>query len=127
MDNPWDVYDKTFAEGTSHNASISDSNDKGATIIFNDDIIAFVPNRHLVKEDGNKLKKGDTADFKVIEYNKDFKRVVMSHTVIFSDIEKKNVKESLKKNKIKESDKSTLGDLDVLMDLKKKMDSEEDK
>ncbi len=126
-DNPWDLYDKSFAEGTSHNAAISDSNDKGATIVFNDDIIAFVPNRHLVKEDGNKLKKGDTADFKVIEYNKDFKRVVMSHTVIFSDIEKKNVKESLKKNKIKESDKSTLGDLDVLMDLKKKMDSEEDK
>jgi len=53
MDNPWDVYDKTFAEGTSHNATISDSNDKGATIIFNDDITAFVPNRHLVKEDGN--------------------------------------------------------------------------
>ena len=126
-DNPWDLYDKSFAEGTSHNAAISDYNDKGATIVFNDDIIAFVPNRHLVKEDGNKLKKGDTADFKVIEYNKDFKRVVMSHTVIFSDIEKKNVKESLKKNKIKESDKSTLGDLDVLMDLKKKMDSEEDK
>ena len=124
MNNPWDVYDKTFAEGTSHNASISDSNDKGATIIFNDDITAFVPNRHLVKEDGNKLKKGDTADFKVIEYNKDFKRVVMSHTVLFNDEEKKNVKESLKKNKVKDSDKSTLGDLDVLMDLKKKMDSE---
>ena len=124
MDNPWNVYDKTYAEGTSHNASISDSNDKGATIIFNDDITAFVPNRHLVKEDGNKLKKGDAADFKVIEYNKDFKRVVMSHTVLFNDQEKKNVKESLKKNKVKESDKSTLGDLDVLMDLKKKMDSE---
>jgi small subunit ribosomal protein S1 len=91
MDNPWDVYDKTFAEGTSHNATISDSNDKGATIIFNDDITAFVPNRHLVKEDGNKLKKGDTSDFKVIEYNKDFKRVVMSHTVLFNDQEKKNV------------------------------------
>ena len=124
MDNPWNVYDKTYAEGTSHNASISDSNDKGATIIFNDDITAFVPNRHLVKEDGNKLKKGDAADFKVIEYNKDFKRVVMSHTVLFNDEEKKNIKESLKKNKVKESDKSTLGDLDVLMDLKKKMDSE---
>ena len=96
MDNPWDAYDKTFAEGTSHNATISDSNDKGATIVFNDDITAFVPNRHLVKEDGNKLKKGDTSDFKVIEYNKDFKRVVMSHTVLFNDQEKKNVKESLK-------------------------------
>ena len=127
MDNPWDVYDKTFAEGTSHNATISDSNDKGATIIFNDDITAFVPNRHLVKEDGNKLKKGDTSDFKVIEYNKDFKRVVMSHTVLFNDQEKKNVKESLKKVNVKDSDKSTLGDLDVLADLKKKMVDDEKK
>ena len=127
MDNPWDVYDKTFAEGTSHNATISDSNDKGATIVFNDDITAFVPNRHLVKEDGNKLKKGDTSEFKVIEYNKDFKRVVMSHTVLFNDQEKKNVKESLKKVNVKESDKSTLGDLDVLADLKKKMVDDEKK
>ncbi|MDA9827666.1 30S ribosomal protein S1 [Flavobacteriaceae bacterium] len=127
MDNPWDAYDKTFAEGTSHNATISDSNDKGATIIFNDDITAFVPSRHLIKEDGNKLKKGDTSDFKVIEYNKDFKRVVMSHTVLFNDQEKKNVKESLKKVNVKESDKSTLGDLDVLADLKKKMVDDEKK
>jgi small subunit ribosomal protein S1 len=81
-----------------------------------------------VKEDGSKLKKGDTADFKVIEYNKDFKRVVMSHTVLFNDQEKKNVKESLKKvNNVKESDKSTLGDLDVLADLKKKMIDNEKK
>lgn len=127
-ENPWDSYDKSFAEGTSHNATISNSNDKGATIIFNEDITAFIPNRHLVKEDGSKLKKGDTADFKVIEYNKDFKRVVMSHTVLFNDQEKKNVKESLKKvNNVKESDKSTLGDLDVLADLKKKMVDNEKK
>ena len=127
-ENPWDSYDKSFAEGTSHNATISNSNDKGATIIFNEDITAFIPNRHLVKEDGSKLKKGDTADFKVIEYNKDFKRVVMSHTVLFNDQEKKNVKESLKKvNNVKESDKSTLGDLDVLADLKKKMIDNEKK
>jgi small subunit ribosomal protein S1 len=124
MDNPWDAYDKTFAEGTIHNGTISDSNDKGSTIVFNEDVIAFVPSRHLLKEDGNKLKKGETSDFKVIEYNKDFKRVVMSHTVLFKDDEKKNVKESLKKVNKKDSDKSTLGDLDVLADLKKKMDSE---
>ena len=123
MDNPWDAYDKTFAEGTVHNGTISDSNDKGSTIIFNDDVIAFVPSRHLIKEDGNKLNKGDTAEFKVIEYNKDFKRVVMSHTVLFKEEEIKHVKESLKKVNKKDSDKSTLGDLDVLADLKKKMDS----
>jgi len=123
IDNPWDAYDSTFAEGTVHKATISDSNDKGSTIIFNDDVIAFVPSRHLVKEDGNKLKKGDSAEFKVIEYNKDFKRVVMSHTVLFKEEEIKHVKESLKKVNKKDSDKSTLGDLDVLADLKKKMDS----
>ena len=123
MDNPWDAYDKTFAEGTIHNGTISDSNDKGSTIVFNDDVTGFVPSRHLLKEDGNKLKKGDTSDFKVIEYNKDFKRVVMSHTVLFKEDEEKHVKESLKKVNKKDSDKSTLGDLDVLMNLKKKMDS----
>ena len=122
MDNPWDAYDKTFAEGTIHNGTISDSNDKGSTITFNDDVIAFVPSRHLLKEDGNKLKKGDTADFKVIEYNKDFKRVVMSHTVLFKEDEAKLVKKSLKKVNKKDTDKSTLGDIDVLADLKKKMD-----
>ena len=115
---------KTFAEGTVHNGTISDSNDKGSTIIFNDDVTAFVPSRHLLKEDGIKLKKGDSAEFKVIEYNKDFKRVVMSHTVLFKEDEVRHVKESLKKvNKKKDSDKSTLGDLDVLADLKKKMDN----
>ena len=122
MDNPWDAYDKTFAEGTIHNGTIFNSNDKGSTIKFNDDVIAFVPSRHLLKEDGNKLKKGDTADFKVIEYNKDFKRVVMSHTVLFKEDEAKTVQKSLKKVNKKDSDKSTLGDLDVLADLKKKMD-----
>tara|TARA_X000000368_G_scaffold414222_1_gene403704 strand:+ start:95 stop:2101 length:2007 start_codon:yes stop_codon:yes gene_type:complete len=122
MDNPWDAYDKTFAEGTIHNGTISNSNDKGSTIVFNDDVIAFVPTRHLLMEDGNKLKKGDSADFKVIEYNKDFKRVVMSHTVLFKEDESKTVKKSLKKVNKKDSDKSTLGDLDVLVDLKKKMD-----
>jgi small subunit ribosomal protein S1 len=122
MDNPWDIYDKTFAEGTVHESTISDSNDKGSTIVFNEDVTAFVPNRHLIKEDGNKLKKGDLAKFKVIEYNKDFKRVVMSHTVLFKEEEVKLVKESLKKVNKKDSDRSTLGDLDVLADLKKKMD-----
>ena len=105
-------------------SKISESNDKGSTIIFNEDVTAFVPSRHLIKEDGNKLKKGDLAKFKVIEYNKDFKRVVMSHTVLFKDEEVKLVKESLKKVNKKDSDRSTLGDLDVLADLKKKMDSE---
>ncbi len=123
-ENPWDTYDKTFAEGTIHNGTISESNDKGSTIIFNEDVTAFVPSRHLIKEDGNKLKKGDSSDFKVIEYNKDFKRVVMSHTVLFKEEENKEFKKSQKKASKSDVDKSTLGDLDVLVDLKKKMDKE---
>ena len=123
-ENPWDTYDKTFAEGTIHNGTISESNDKGSTIIFNEDVTAFVPSRHLIKEDGNKLKKGDSSDFKVIEYNKDFKRVVMSHTVLFKEEENKQFKKSQKKASKSDVDKSTLGDLDVLVDLKKKMDKE---
>ena len=119
-ENPWDSYDKTFAEGTVHNGTISDGNDKGSTIIFNEDVTAFVPSRHLIKEDGNKLKKGESADFKVIEYNKDYKRVVMSHTIMFKEKEARVFKKSQKK--INDKDKSTLGDLDVLADLKKKMD-----
>ena len=94
------------------------TNDKGSTIIFNQDVIAFVPSRHLIKEDGNKLKKGESADFKVIEYNKDYKRVVMSHTIMFKEKEARVFKKSQKK--VNDKDKSTLGDLDVLADLKKK-------
>ena len=124
QENPWDVYETTFAEGTIHSAELSEIVDKGATITFNEDIVAFVPSRHLEKEDGNKLRKGEAADFKVIEFNKDFKRVVMSHTAMFKEQEEKIVKAAAKKIKASNNEKSTLGDLDVLADLKKKMDSE---
>ena len=124
QENPWDVYETTFAEGTIHSAELSEIVDKGATITFNEDIVAFVPSRHLEKEDGNKLQKGEAADFKVIEFNKDFKRVVMSHTAMFKEQEEKIVKAAAKKIKASNNEKSTLGDLDVLADLKKKMDSE---
>ena len=73
---------------------ISEIVDKGATVEFGDDIVAFIPTRHLEKEDGKKLKKGETADFKVIEFNKEFKRVVASHTAIFREEEEKNVRTS---------------------------------
>ena len=124
QENPWDAYETTFAEGTIHSAELSEIVDKGATITFNEDIVAFVPSRHLEKEDGNKLQKGEAADFKVIEFNKDFKRVVMSHTAMFKEQEEKIVKAAAKKIKASNNEKSTLGDLDVLADLKKKMDSE---
>ena len=124
QDNPWDAYATTFAEGTVHNSELTEIVDKGATITFNEDIVAFVPSRHLEKEDGKKLQKGEAADFKVIEFNKDFKRVVMSHTAMFKEQEERNVKAAVKKMKASNNEKSTLGDLDVLAELKKKMDSE---
>ena len=83
--NPWDVYEKDFAIDTIHNSKVSEIIDKGAIINFNEDISAFCPNKHIVKEDGSKLNKGDIVDFKVLEFNKEFKRVVVSHTLTFKE------------------------------------------
>ena len=77
----------------------------------------------LEKEDGSKIKNGEQAQFKVIEFNKEFKRVVVSHTGLFRDEEKKNVKEAAAKSSSSE-EKTTLGDIDALAELKKKMDGE---
>ncbi|WP_026726707.1 MULTISPECIES: 30S ribosomal protein S1 [Flavobacterium] len=120
--NPWDKYEDAFAVGTIHNGTISEIVDKGATVEFGDDIVAFIPTRHLEKEDGKKLKKGDTADFKVIEFNKEFKRVVASHTAIFREEEEKNVK-TVAENTSAPAQTSTLGDNnDILAELKAKME-----
>ena len=121
--NPWDKYEDAFAVGTIHNGAISEIVDKGATVEFGDDIVAFIPTRHLEKEDGKKLKKGDTADFKVIEFNKEFKRVVASHTAIFREEEEKNVKTAVETTSNSSAQTSTLGDNnDILAELKAKME-----
>ena len=120
--NPWDKYEDSFGVGTVHNGTIAEIVDKGATISFNDDIVAFIPSRHLEKEDGKKLKKGDVADFKVIEFNKEFKRVVASHTATFKDEEEKNVKAAQQSNNNANAEKTTLGDIDALAALKEKME-----
>ena len=83
--NPWDVYEKDFAVDTLHNSEVSEVIEKGAIINFNEDISAFCPTRHLDKEDGSKLSKGDKVDFKVIEFSKEFKRVVVSHLLTHKD------------------------------------------
>ncbi|EGD33377.1 30S ribosomal protein S1 [Capnocytophaga sp. oral taxon 338] len=119
--NPWDKYETEFAVGTIHQGTISKITDKGATVPFNEDIVAFVPSRHLETESGKKLGKGETADFKIIEFSKEFKRVVASHTAIFKEEEEKNVKEAAAQP-TQQVEKSTLGDLDVLQELKDKME-----
>ena len=127
--NPWDQYEDSFAVGTIHTGEISEIVDKGATVEFGDDIVAFIPTRHLEKEDGKKLKKGESADFKVIEFNKEFKRVVASHTAIFREEEEKAVKavqEAVSSNT--NAPASTLGDNnDILAGLKAKMEKNEKK
>ncbi|NND79445.1 MAG: 30S ribosomal protein S1 [Maribacter sp.] len=124
-ENPWDKYESEFALGTVHKATIAEIVDKGATIDFNDDITAFVPQRHLEKEDGKKLTKGEEAEFKIIEFNKDFKRVVASHTAIFREEERRNVKAAVKRQAASADEaKPTLGDAnEALQALKDKMEA----
>ncbi|MBM7420962.1 MULTISPECIES: 30S ribosomal protein S1 [Chryseobacterium] len=126
QENPWDKFETKYAEGTVHAGKAVEVHDKGASVQFEDaEVEAFCPSRLLEKEDGSKIKKGEDAQFKVIEFNKEFKRVVVSHTGIFRDEEKKNVKESSSRNVSSSSnneERSTLGDIDALAELKKKME-----
>ena len=126
-ENPWDKFETKYAEGTVHKGTATEVFDKGAQVQFEDqEVEAFCPSRLLEKEDGSKIKKGDEADFKVIEFNKDFKRVVVSHTGIFRDEERKNVKAATSNSGSSSSEeKATLGDIDVLAELKKKMEGGE--
>src|SRR5690606_38602119 len=125
LENPWDKFETKYAEGTVHTGKTTEVFDKGAQVQFEDaEVEAFCPSRLLEKEDGSKIKKGEDAQFKVIEFNKEFKRVVVSHTATFRDEERKNVKDNSSSRSSMTStgneEKSTLGDLDVLAELKKK-------
>ena len=122
MDNPWDKYETEFALNTTHKAELAEIVDKGATINFNDHVVAFVPSRHLEKEDGSKVGLGEEIEFKIIEFNKEFKRVVASHTALFKEEERNNIRKATKKIATINSEKTTLGDLDALADLKQKME-----
>lgn len=121
--NPWDKYETEFAVGTVHNGEISEIVDKGATVEFGEDIVAFIPTRYLEKADGTKLKKGEKADFVVIEFNKEFKRVVASHTSTFKEEEAKNVKAAVEAATQAANERTTLGDNEALAGLKEKMDA----
>lgn len=128
QENPWDKFETKYAEGTVHTGTAVEVHDKGASVQFEDaEVEAFCPSRLLEKEDGSKIKKGETAEFKVIEFNKEFKRVVVSHTGIFRDEEKKNVRDNSNRSggmtsSSNNEERSTLGDIDALAELKKKME-----
>ena len=125
-ENPWDKYEKEFELNSIHKSEISEMVPKGAIVKFNEDVTGFVPSRHLVKEDGSKLEPNEQADFKVIEFNKDSKRIVLSHTQTFEKKEDESSKPKKKKKakpNIEEESKNTIGDVnEQLQELKDKMD-----
>ena len=122
--NPWDKYLKTYSVDSSHELSISSTSDKGAIINLSKELSAIVPKKHMVKEDGSILSEGEVVNFKVIECNSEFKRIVMSHTLTYKSSKTDLPKKISKKEKI---DKSTLGDIEALADLKKQLEDDEKK
>jgi small subunit ribosomal protein S1 len=137
-DNPWDVFETIFTMDSVHEGTVLKVGDKGATVALQYGLEAFCPNKHMVKADGKSLKGDDKADFKVIEFNKDQRKIVVSHARIHEEAmgivkaterEQKNAEreESAKAvKKIKDSvEKSTLGDFSVLGNLKSEMEAAE--
>ncbi len=122
--NPWDKYLKTYSVDSSHEHSISSISDKGAIINLSEELSAILPKKHMVKEDGSILSEGEVVNFKVIECNSEFKRIVMSHTLTYKSNKTDSSKKISKKEKI---DKSTLGDIEALADLKKQLEDDEKK
>ena len=131
-DNPWDTYETIFAEGSEHEGEVTEVHDKGATVLFKTEgVEGFVPGRHSEKEDGSKVSKGELVKFRVIEFNKGSRKIILSHTILFREAlaaekaaEKKSTAKSMKAVQSK-VEKSTLGDIDVLADLKSKLDKED--
>lgn len=119
-ENPWDKYESKYGVGTRHTGTAVDVFDKGATVQFEDaDVEAFAPARTLEKEDGSRVKKGEELEFVVIEFNKEFRRVVVSHTATFREEEEKAAKKAMESQT---TETTTLGDIDELAELKKRME-----
>ena len=131
-DNPWDVYETIYTPGSIHEGKITEMMDKGAVITLNEGGEGFATPKHLVKEDGSQAKQGEVLPFKVIEFNKNSRRIILSHSRTFED-EKEDVKPA-RKHTAKKQDtpvinnvaaSTSLGDLDVLAELKQKMEKGE--
>ncbi len=131
-ENPWEKYETLYIVGSIHEATIKEMMDKGAVISLGEDVEGFSTPKHLVKEDGSTPQVGDTLPFKVIEFNKDSKRIILSHSRTYEvekeDEEKKPVKKVAKKEAaptIQNQAASTiLGDIDALAQLKAQMEAD---
>jgi small subunit ribosomal protein S1 len=136
-ENPWETFESIFTMDSIHEGTVTKVTDKGAIIALPYGVEGFVPSKHLAKEDGTTLKAEESADFKIIEFNKDAKRIVVSHARIWEEVKAEVIAEeraTKKKDataatasvkKVKDSvEKSTLGDLDVLSQLKDKLEGD---
>lgn len=134
-DNPWDVFETVFTIDSIHQGTITSVNDKGATVSLTYGVEGFCPARHLVKADGTTAKMDEVLDFKVIEFSKEAKRIVVSHARLHEEVKEEARKadkatkaadsEETKKavKKVKDNqEKTTLGDISALSALKDKMD-----
>lgn len=131
-ENPWDTFETIFYLHSKHEGTIVGVNDKGANIQLQYGIEGFAPKRHLVRENGGKVKDGDVLTFEVIEFSKDNKSIVLSHTNTWKADDKAGKAEDqanrekaskTAKNMNKSNEKSTLGELDAFSDLKAMFDS----
>ncbi|WP_300632178.1 30S ribosomal protein S1 [uncultured Duncaniella sp.] len=138
-ENPWDVFETVFTVGSIHEGTIIEMVEKGAVIALPYGVEGFATPKHLVKEDGSKAQVDEKLNFKVIEFNKDSKRIILSHSRIFEDEQKGERAEAPKKaagnrrggNRRQEEapalntplEKTTLGDLEALAELKQKFAS----
>ena len=131
-DNPWDTYETLYVPGTVHVGKITEIMDKGAVISLNEGGEGFATPKHLVKEDGTQAQLNEELEFKVIEFVKDTKRIILSHSRTFEDVKEEPKKVARKKSKKEETPAinniaagTTLGDIDALAALKAKMEKGE--
>lgn len=128
--NPWDEYETIYTPGSIHVGKITEAMDKGAVITLNEGGEGFATPKHLVKEDGSQAQLGEELPFMVIEFVKDTKRIILSHSRTFEDVKEEprrgrgsNARKAEQQPQVSNVAAGTsLGDLDVLADLKKKME-----
>ena len=129
-ENPWEKHEKLYVIGSQFDGNVTEEYDKGSLVLLNDDVEAFAPKRHLEKEDGSNAKLNEKLKFKVIEFSKENKKILVSHTASFKDeliaeSKKKATKTKKAVKKIQESQhQSTLGDLDSLSALRDDLEKE---
>ena len=132
-ENPWDVFENIFSVGSIHEGTIAEVMDKGAVIALEQGVEGFATPKHLVKEDGSQAGLGEKLEFKVIEFNKDNKRIILSHSRIAEDATKAEARKAAPKKAPKKEEesaatqieKTTLGDLDALQALKEQLSKSE--